>query len=312
MAKDIKCYFKTPGTEANSGPVLTEAAFLAATKEVKTAEKKLKTAGGKRGTYSTFSSEKKAKVAKYAVENGVTALLRHFSKSGEFRELKESTVRGWMNAYKKEIKKASADGNTIIELPEKKRGRPLLLGEDLEEQVKVFLHQVRGYGGVINAPIALAASKGIVMAKDANMLSENGGSITLTKDWAKRLLGRMGFVKRKASTKARITPEHFEELKTQYLQDIETVVKMEDIPPQLIINWDQTAIKYVPVSCWTHEKKGSKRVEIAGIDDKRQITAVLAGTLRCKNTGGNITLSLVDFMNCICHHMHLVCNYFQI
>ena len=84
MAKDIKCYFKTPGTEANSGPVLTEAASLAATKEVKTAEKKLKTAG----TYSTFSSEKKAKVAKYAVENGVTASLRYFSKSGEFRELK--------------------------------------------------------------------------------------------------------------------------------------------------------------------------------------------------------------------------------
>ena len=96
-----------------------------------------------------------------------------------------------MNAYKKEVKKACADGNTIIELPEKKRGRPLLLGEDLEEQVKVFLHQVRGYGGVINAPIAfkLAASKGIVMAKDANMLSENGGSISLTKGWAKRLLG---------------------------------------------------------------------------------------------------------------------------
>ena len=50
---------------------------------------------------------------------------------------------------------------------------------------------------------------------------------------------------------------------------------MEDIPPDLIINWDQTAIKYVPVSSWTQEQKGSKKVEITGIDDKWQITATL-------------------------------------
>ncbi len=54
---------------------------------------------------------------------------------------------------------------------------------------------------------------------------------------------------------------------------------MESIPPELIIDWDQTGIKYVPVSCWTLEKIGLNRVEIAGIDDKRQITALLAGAL---------------------------------
>jgi len=43
---------------------------------------------------------------------------------------------------------------------------------------------------------------------------------------------------------------------------------MEDIPPDLIIDWDQTAVKYVPVSSWTQELKGSKRVEVAGIEDK--------------------------------------------
>ena len=31
---------------------------------------------------------------------------------------------------------------------------------------------------------------------------------------------------------------------------------------------------YVPVSSWTMAKEGSKRVEICGMDDKRQITAV--------------------------------------
>lgn len=54
---------------------------------------------------------------------------------------------------------------------------------------------------------------------------------------------------------------------------------MEDIPFDLIINWDQTGIHYVPVGSWTMEKEGSKRVEIVGVDDKHQITAAFAGSL---------------------------------
>jgi hypothetical protein len=41
---------------------------------------------------------------------------------------------------------------------------------------------------------------------------------------------------------------------------------------KLVINWDQTGINNVPVSQWT---KGAKKVEINGIDDKRQITGKL-------------------------------------
>ena len=54
---------------------------------------------------------------------------------------------------------------------------------------------------------------------------------------------------------------------------------MDKIPHELIINWDQMRIHYVPVGSWTMEKEGTKKVEIIGVDDKRQITAVLAGSL---------------------------------
>ena len=70
----------------------------------------------------------------------------------------------------------------------------------------------------------------------------------------------------------------FEDLKKQFLDDIETVSKFEGIPKDLVINWDQTAVRYVPVSNWTQEVKGAKRVEIVGTDDKRQITATLTVT----------------------------------
>ena len=54
---------------------------------------------------------------------------------------------------------------------------------------------------------------------------------------------------------------------------------MEEVPAELILNWDQTGIKIVPSSTWTMDKRGSKRVEAVGINDKRLITAVFCGSL---------------------------------
>ena len=53
---------------------------------------------------------------------------------------------------------------------------------------------------------------------------------------------------------------NFEELKKQYLLDINNVIQMDKIPAELVINFDQTAINYVPVSCWTMERKRGANV----------------------------------------------------
>lgn len=89
----------------------------------------------------------------------------------------------------------------------------------------------------------------------------------------------MGFVKRRASTKAKVSIENFEEVKAQFLLDIKAVVEFEEIPFDLIINWDQTGINYVCThGVVDYGKRRSKKE--AGVDDKRQITAVFAGSLR--------------------------------
>ena len=54
---------------------------------------------------------------------------------------------------------------------------------------------------------------------------------------------------------------------------------MGEIPTELVINWDQTGIHYVPVSSLTMAKVGSNWVQIAGSDDKRQITTVFGVTM---------------------------------
>ena len=96
---------------------------------------------------------------------------------------------------------------------------------------------------------------------DHSLLAENGGPITLSKDWAKSLLYRLNFVKRRGSSTAKVTVQNYEELKQQFLLDIRAVVEMEEIAPQLVFNWDQTGISVVPGSAWTMDLKGSKRVE---------------------------------------------------
>ena len=89
----------------------------------------------------------------------------------------------------------------------------------------------------------------------------------------------MGFVKRRASTKAKISLPDFKRYKAQFIFDVKAVIEMEEIPSDLVISWDRTGIHYVPVSTWMMAKEGLKQVEIAGIDDKQQITIVYSGTM---------------------------------
>ena len=248
-------------------------------------EVKLVAAAGqkkKRGPYLSFTPEEKARVGRYGSVNGVRAAVRRFS--SEFsKELKETTVQDWVKSYQKELQKkrtSSEPGCDLVvsELPGKKRGRPFLLGEKIDVEVQTIIRAMRDSGAVVNTSIAIATAMGVLRKRDKSLLKEEGGPLELSKNWAKSVLHRMGFVKRRGNTKAKVAVEQFEALKTQYLFDIKATVEMMEIPPELVINWDQTDIKIVPVSSWTMEKKGAKRVEIAGVDDKRQITAVFAAT----------------------------------
>ena len=62
----------------------------------------------------------------------------------------------------------------------------------------------------------------------------------------------MKFVRRKATTsRSKHKPENFAKLKEAFLDDVLAVVTMEEVHPELILNWDQTGIHLVPASAWT-------------------------------------------------------------
>jgi len=54
-------------------------------------------------------------------------------------------------------------------------------------------------------------------------------------------------------------------------------VAPNDIPDELIPNWDQTGINLVPGASWTMDKRREKQIDISGFKDKRQITAIMFG-----------------------------------
>ena len=236
-----------------------------------------KSRSGKRGAYVKRTPHQKALIGKRAAEHGVTATICHFSGRYEGCDLKETTVRRFKNEYLLELKRRrDCEDDKVVELPMKKRGCPLLLGEELDQKVQSYLNALRANGAVVNTAVAVGCAKGLVASEGANLLACNGGHIDITNYWAKNLLQRMGFVKRRGTTKAKVTVEDFDAVKEQYLLDVKNVIEMDEIPDQLVINWDQTGIHYVPVSSWTMDK-GKKRIEIVGSEDKRQ--AVFAGSL---------------------------------
>ena len=176
-------------------------------------------------------------------------------------------------------RKNDPKGPLVKSLPTKAQGRPLLLGQDLDKAVQEYIEVMRAAGGVVNTAIVMAAAVGIVSSRDVTKLSSYGGYMNITKTWAKSLLKQMEYVKRKCSNAGNISPTQFAEIQEVFLADIKAQVLMNDIPDELIINWDQTGVPLVHTGEWTVHNASEKIISIANSDDKHQITAILAASM---------------------------------
>ena len=81
-----------------------------------------------------------------------------------------------------------------------------MLGEDLDRKVRAYIQDMHQLGNAIDITtrIVMAATMGTVKKKDKSLLAENGGHIVINKSWARYLLQRMSYVKRKACSKAKV------------------------------------------------------------------------------------------------------------
>lgn len=231
----------------------------------------------KRKSYAHYDDELKARIGRFAAENGNKAAVDKFSRELD-RPLMESSVRNFKKKYYAELRVVGEPSKVTV-LPRLKAGRPTVLPAHIESAVKDYLCKLRQNGGIVNKTVVISAATGTVEHHDKSLLKKYGGVIDLNRYWAESFMSRMGLVKRKATKAARKLPDDFDTVKTTFLDSIRSVVTEHQIPPALIINWDQTGVRLVPSSEWTMAEVGSKQVEVHGLGDKREITVLLAITL---------------------------------
>ena len=135
--------------DSTEASVLSKTEVEAANKQVNNA---LQSAAEKvsRGKYNSYTPQQRAKIGKYAAENGPTKTAKHFDTIWGIH-VNESTARRLKSEYIGKLKevvsevKSAVGGEskskeiTVDILETKRKGRPLLLGVDLDAAVQEYV-----------------------------------------------------------------------------------------------------------------------------------------------------------------------------
>ena len=113
-------------------------------------------AGTKRKYTKSFTPEDQAKIGRYAAENGNAAAVRKFMVS---HSIGESTVWLFKTRYLEETKKQGNPEAEVRVVPTLKRGRKVMLGEELNDKVKNYVQGLRINGAPIGSSIVMAAGE---------------------------------------------------------------------------------------------------------------------------------------------------------
>ena len=107
----------------------------------------------------------RAKIGKYAAENGKEKAREHFFK--DFPDLKESTIKNFKKKYHVKLAETRKPGNTeVICIPSEVRGRPPILME-LDNKLLTFLKGIRSRGGAINVHVVRGVTHAIITSNPA-------------------------------------------------------------------------------------------------------------------------------------------------
>ena len=81
-------------------------------------------------------------------------------------------------------------------------------------------------GLVLNTSFLIVAATGLVLHHDSNWLRENGGHLEFSTHWAKAKLRKLGYSKRRKTTKASLKSVDFEERKAQFVFDAQAIIEL--------------------------------------------------------------------------------------
>ena len=214
----------------------------------------------KKRKYVTFTRDEILNIGKYA------STIENFRPARKY-SVGERTVR----LHRKKYEHGLTSSTKV------KCGRTLLLGSDIDEKVMKYQHVIRKKGGVVNKAVTIAIAQALITKSE----DKNLKMLDLEKtSWTKSLFYLMRFVKRSATTCKPAIPDGVKkEAGLLYHHQIITFVEEHDKPSSLVMNFDQTPLKYAPVSSQTLAKRGSKHVSISNATHCKSLTATLGISL---------------------------------
>ena len=101
-------------------------------------------------------------------------------------------MNNWKNKFTKYPDRTEDKFNKV--------GRPNKVNDEIMLKIKEVIIGIRLAGSVISRKMVISIGKGVLKANNPNSLSEFGGHVTLTDDWARGVLNSMNWVKRKGTT----------------------------------------------------------------------------------------------------------------
>ena len=230
-----------------------------------------------RGKYTKYSNEDRTKIGKYALENGNERARKHFLI--KYPLLTESTVRNFKKAYNEKLQKELKKMNPqpVDSITPQPRGRPPILLELDTKLIKLLL-AICTKGGVVNIHVVRATAKALIESNP--VAGSHLAKFKMPRSWVHSIYRRMGFSRRTGTTTRPPVPQGlFDACKRDYLSDVNDKRTKYNIPPELVLNADQTPSSYVSVGRRTMDLRGSRAVPIKGLTDKRNITLTLVVTL---------------------------------
>ena len=248
---------------------------------------------GKRSKYRVWTPAQTAEIDKHAADHGNAYTVRILGL--KYPGLKRQTVTDFKLTDLKLKKSNEAANSDIKKIVKKKAGRPTLLPESLMKKVTETVANLRLRGAPVSSAVIRAVARGAIIVNDISLLLENGGYLDLSTDWSRQVLYRFETLGRKMTSrmattaKIPIAPALLNETKLDFQRKIKSLQAWHEIPEDLIINFDQTALPYVCTGKRTYHTQGASNVPLVGRGKKKQIT----GTFTITMTGQFLSLQLI-------------------
>ncbi|GAQ88167.1 hypothetical protein KFL_004060010 [Klebsormidium nitens] len=145
-----------------------------------------------------------------------------------------------------------------------------------------ILTGMRDAGQPVDSSIIQSVIRGTIEALAPELLQRRlkGGQLfEVSRSFSRKFANRwLGWTWRRATTAASKLPDDWEQQGDDMAFRIAAICYKDNIPPELVVNSDQTGVHLRPSSDLTYEQKNVKEVKILGKEDKRQITCVVSSS----------------------------------